>query len=59
MKRLLQTTIALVALIATGATPGRVGDKAPPFQALDLDGHPVSLAAQKGNIVVVHFAASW
>ncbi len=31
----------------------------PPFTAPDLDGKPVSLAAQRGKVVIVNFWATW
>lgn len=37
----------------------RDGEKAPPFTLKDLNGQTVSLSDLNGNIVVIHFAASW
>lgn len=60
MKRLtacLGFAIAIVALPLPAAT--RDGESAPPFTLTDLSGHKVSLADLHGNLVVMHFAASW
>lgn len=52
-------TVAIVAMAAMGATIARVGEEAPAFRTVDLQGKQVSLAALKGNVVVLHFATSW
>ena len=60
MKRLatcVAIAIAIVALPLSAATRG--GENAPAFTLTDLSGHSISLADLNGNIVVMHFAASW
>ena len=51
----------VVALSPSGAGSGRgaSGQPAPLFQSYDLDGHPVSLAALRGQRVLLNFWASW
>ena len=51
------TLIAGIPSLALAAT--RDGDNAPLFTLHDLGGRTVSLADLHGNIVVMHFAASW
>ena len=41
------------------AAPPGIGAPAPAIQATDLDGHPFSLAALKGRVVLLDFWASW
>ena len=36
-----------------------VGDRPPPFAANDLNGQPQALATYQGQVVVLHFWASW
>jgi cytochrome c biogenesis protein CcmG/thiol:disulfide interchange protein DsbE len=36
-----------------------VGDQAPQFSRIDLQGHPFDLKAQRGKIVLIDFWASW
>ena len=53
-------TIALVIVAAWPAIAAtRDGEKAPAFTLTDLNGRTISLADLQGNIVVMHFAASW
>ncbi|MBW3670941.1 MAG: peroxiredoxin family protein [Acidobacteria bacterium] len=57
-KRIL--TVAVFTSMALVASAGsRVGDQAPSFQLTALDGETVSLEQLRGQIVVIHFAASW
>ncbi|MGH7177237.1 MAG: TlpA family protein disulfide reductase [Tepidisphaeraceae bacterium] len=42
-----------------GDTASLVGKPAPQFQAETLDGQSVSLAGEKGNVVLMDFWASW
>lgn len=51
------TLIAGLSSLARAAT--RDGENAPPFTLHDLGGRAVSLADLHGNLVVMHFAASW
>ena len=46
---------------ATGAAGGRLDKPYPiePFEAADLDGRPVSLAAWQGQVVIVNVWATW
>jgi len=47
---------------ALGAGPARAiaeGKPAPPFAATLFDGHTFTLAAQRGNVVVLNFWATW
>lgn len=50
-------------LIAAGQASGsgitRVGELAPPFTALTLDGSPTSLQDYRGRVVVLNFWATW
>lgn len=55
-----------VPLVLTGCSPSgtqvtapRVGEAAPPFTLPLLDGGKISLADQKGKVVIVNFWASW
>jgi cytochrome oxidase Cu insertion factor (SCO1/SenC/PrrC family) len=36
-----------------------IGEAAPAFRLLSLDGKPVSLADFQGKVVVLHFGAGW
>lgn len=36
-----------------------IGQPAPAFNLSDLNGKQVSLLGLRGNLVVIHFAASW
>lgn len=57
-KRILTVaTFASMALVTSAE--GRVGDQAPAFRLNALDGERVSLEQLRGQIVVIHFAASW
>ncbi|HUP63223.1 MAG TPA: redoxin domain-containing protein [Thermoanaerobaculia bacterium] len=58
-KLLLNLAVAISAVAVLGATSARDGEQAPPFSATDLHGNQVSLSSLKGNVVVIHFAASW
>jgi cytochrome c biogenesis protein CcmG/thiol:disulfide interchange protein DsbE len=55
--------VVLVVVVAGGAgllTPAlRVGDRAPDFALVDLDGEPVRLADYVGRPVLLNFWASW
>jgi len=44
---------------ATETASPLVGTKAPPFTAMDLAGHRVSLASYRGRYVYINFFASW
>ncbi|HEX9459052.1 MAG TPA: hypothetical protein VGA84_07905 [Thermoanaerobaculia bacterium] len=60
MKRIaayLGLAVVIAALPISAAT--RDGEKAPAFTLTALDGRTISLADMQGNIVVMHFAASW
>ena len=37
----------------------KVGDVLPSFQAVDLNGEPVTLNDYKGQVVIIHFFATW
>jgi peroxiredoxin len=37
----------------------KIGQAAPLFKLISLDGDTVSLANLRGKIVIIHFAASW
>ena len=37
----------------------RVGNPVPEFQLAALDGSPMNLASQRGNVVVINYFASW
>ncbi|HVT05718.1 MAG TPA: hypothetical protein VHL58_20375 [Thermoanaerobaculia bacterium] len=58
-KLLLSFVVAIFAVAVMGAPVARVGEQAPAFRAIDLQGNAVSLAALKGNVVVIHFATTW
>ena len=49
----------MVGLAAAPPGPPGTGAPAPVVRATDLDGHPFSLAALKGRVVIVDFWASW
>jgi cytochrome c biogenesis protein CcmG/thiol:disulfide interchange protein DsbE len=56
--------ILVVALLAysLASRPGsapQVGDLVPEFQLTSLDGRPMDLASQRGNVVVINVFASW
>ena len=61
MKRFAATLAFTLTILAAwpAAAATRDGEKAPPFTLKDLNGRTVSLAYLRGNIVVMHFAASW
>lgn len=44
---------------AEGAPRPQVGYPAPPFEATDLEGNPVSLSDLRGRAVMLNFWASW
>jgi cytochrome c biogenesis protein CcmG/thiol:disulfide interchange protein DsbE len=46
-------------LIRPGGAPASIGDAAPEFSLVSLDGETVRLADFRGRPVVVHFWASW
>ena len=57
-------TILVLALLIYGlmAQPGgslQTGTPVPSFQLTDLNGTPMSLEAQRGNVAVLNFFASW
>lgn len=51
----------LLALLPAAAAPVKlkVGDQAPQFSRIDLQGHLFDLKAQRGKIVLIDFWASW
>ena len=51
----------LVAVLARGgsASPTAIGNPAPDFSVVDLDGNPIRLADLRGRPVIVNFWASW
>ncbi len=61
LHRLLRTilyVLLVVAVAACGAEkarPLKIGDRAPDFEARDINGRPVSLASYKGSPVVLRF----
>lgn len=46
-------------LFVQPSEPPRVGSPVPGFQLTALDGSPMDLGAQRGQVVVVNFFASW
>jgi thiol-disulfide isomerase/thioredoxin len=56
--RLFAACLFLTAGSLVAAPPG-AGQPAPAIQSTDLDGHPFSLAALKGHVVILDFWASW
>jgi len=48
-----------VALGSDGEGQVRIGETAPTFRLESLTGDTVSLAALRGKVVIIHFAASW
>ncbi len=62
MKKLLLLVTALCLSLAVSHTalagPG-IGDPAPGFTLLDVDGNPVSLSDFEGQVVALNFWASW
>lgn len=57
MKRIV---IAAAFLIATSVSASTlVGNQAPDFSAVDLTGQRIALSQYRGEIVVIHFAATW
>ena len=46
-------------LLSGPATTLQVGSPVPDFQITALDGNSMSLSAERGNVVVVNFFASW
>jgi cytochrome c biogenesis protein CcmG, thiol:disulfide interchange protein DsbE len=63
MARLLIASVALLLLAACGESdrfrPLQVGDAAPPYAATDLDGDTVTLAALRGQAVLLNIWATW
>ena len=53
--------VVLAAGCANGDAPraGGIGSPAPAFAAIDLDGNPVTLASQRGKVVVLNVWATW
>ena len=53
--------LLLVALVARsgGTSPTAIGNVAPDFSVVDLDGNPIHLADLRGRPVIVNFWASW
>jgi peroxiredoxin len=58
MKRIALAAALLVAASLSAST-SPIGEKAPDFSAVDLTGKRVTLSDYRGNIVVIHFAATW
>lgn len=46
-------------LFANPSEPPQVGGPVPDFQLTALDGSPMNLGAQQGQVVVINFFASW
>ncbi len=61
MKRALPLILAAFVLDAHAAAAQQpmIGTRAPEIALPDVAGKRVSLSAMKGDIVVLHFAASW
>lgn len=68
MKRLLRIAVLASSLApplaalsggGAGAPQNRLSEKAPSFTLTDLTGKRISLSDLQGNLVVMHFAASW
>jgi len=51
--------VLVIALSGKPALPPQVGEPVPDFQLTGFDGSPMVLSAQRGNVVVVNFFASW
>ena len=41
------------------AGPCYAGKPAPPLRLTDLQGHPVDLEAERGNVVLLNFFSAW
>ena len=64
MSRVLAAACALLLALTASApaktpTKLKVGDAAPQFSRIDLQGHSFALKAQRGKIVLIDFWASW
>ena len=54
------TALAVTALFpSTSAAQGLIGERAPEFRLLDVDGNEVSSRELRGNVVVLDFWAVW
>jgi peroxiredoxin len=51
--------LALTTLVASLAYAATLSGPAPSFTLQSLDGEPMSLASQKGNVVMINFWATW
>ena len=51
--------VRLATVSGSLAVPARIGDLAPAFTLIDLNGRPVSLHDLRGRPVIVNFWASW
>ena len=51
--------VRLATVSGSLAVPARIGDPAPAFTLIDLNGRPVSLHDLRGRPVIVNFWASW
>lgn len=51
--------LAMTTLVASLAYASALSGPAPGFTLQSLDGAPVSLSAQKGNVVMINFWATW
>ncbi|MEM7279644.1 MAG: TlpA disulfide reductase family protein [Pseudomonadota bacterium] len=61
LKKLLAATIALTLgfVLPLGASSGLDGAKAPDFSLTTFTGNTMSLAEQKGDVVMINFWATW
>ena len=51
--------LSLLLLTSAAVAQPETGGQAPPFELATLDGETVSLADQRGKIVVLHFGTGW
>ena len=55
----LYSVLLVMAILACQKGPDMIGQAAPDFTLIDLNGDTVTLSRLNGQFVVIHMAASW